>query len=30
MVVDSTYEYDDGCHTVFLGTKGTNDDEVLE
>lgn len=25
-----SYEYDDGCRTVFLSTKGTNDDEVSE
>ena len=25
-----SYEYDDGCSTVFLSTKGTNDDEVSE
>ena len=25
---DGSYEYNDGAHTVFLSTKGTNDDEV--
>ena len=25
---DDSYEYNDGAHTVFLSTKGTNDDEV--
>ena len=25
-----SYEYDDGCRTVLLSTKGTNDDEVSE
>ena len=27
---DPSYKYDDGCRTVFLSTKGTNDDEVSE
>lgn len=27
---DDSYEYDDGSHTIFLSTKGTNDDEVPE
>ncbi len=27
---DSSYEYDDGSHTIFLSTKGTNDNEVPE
>ena len=25
---DGSYEYNDGAHTVFLSTKGTNDDDV--
>lgn len=27
---EPSYEYNDGSHTVFLSTKGTNDDEVSE
>jgi predicted transposase/invertase (TIGR01784 family) len=27
---EPSYEYDDGSHTIFLSTKGTNEDEVPE
>ena len=27
---DNSYEYNDGTHTIFLSTKGLNDDEVPE
>ena len=27
---DNSYDYNDGTHTVFLSTKGTNDDQVSD